>query len=208
MNDNDRAADVFEAFTEKVREQEARLPKRERLERKARVRNKYRLLEKWTDALDEYGGPGEAVLVDNYRPSGCCAPVDVPEIAGIVIWDADRRVHHVRLHRDETAKFIEMPDDPDQGIHIDPMTVPHRGVTTMPRSDGVPEAVRAVCEILEVDGPWDRACDDGDHTPKLVNEGSAHEFIACERCELTRSILTWMGHHIPDPRPTDQEAGR
>ena len=169
-----------------------------RLERKARVRNKYRLLEKWRTALDEYDGPGEATLVDGYRPSGFLAPVDVSEIAGLIVWDEDRRAHHFRLYRDETVHFIEMPEDPDAPITVDPMIDPG-GDDTVYLTSGPPPAVAERLDALDVTPRWEDACRDGKHAFEWVNEGSACEFLACEDCGATRSTLSWLGHTVPVP---------
>ena len=168
------------------------------VEAQVRNRHKYWLLNKWRTALDKYDGPGEAVLVDGYRPSGFQAPIDVPEIAELIIQDPENHVYHFRLKRDETADFIEMPDDPDAPIIIDPISSPASNSDRF-LSLGVPDAVTAVFEALDLTGPWDRACPAGTHTPEVINADSKCEFVACKRCELPRRTLTWIGHDVLMP---------
>lgn len=191
---SDRSADILEKFFEYVREREQQRPREERLERKGRVRNKYRLLNKWQVALDEYSGPGSAKLVDEYRPSGCQAPVDVSEIAGLIVWDSEGRAHHLRLYRDETAAFIEIPDDPNSAITIDPMVNPRRNAIY--DIDGPPQAVVGRLDAMEVVPRWRDACD-GQHDFAMTNEGTRFEAIQCQQCGHTRHVLSWLGHTVP-----------
>ncbi|GAB3679249.1 hypothetical protein GCM10028857_00280 [Salinarchaeum chitinilyticum] len=114
----------FEQLAEEIEEREQQRSRRDRMERRARWRNKYRLLRKWQSALEEYRGPGDAHLVTGYRPSGFVAPIDAPEIAGLAIWDATGTAHHFRLYRDETVAFIESPNDPRAPPLVDPMRHP------------------------------------------------------------------------------------
>jgi hypothetical protein len=155
------------------------------------------LLDTWKRRLDAVDAPGEAVLVDEYRPSGLIAPEDVSEVAGLVVWDADGVAHHIRLHRDESATFIESPSDPDAPIGIDPMSHPVDRRTYL--STGVPEAVSERLDALGVRPRWGEACDDGSHTFVVENAGSKHEFKKCRRCGLPRATLSWLGHAVPRP---------
>ena len=175
--------------------QEEQRPRRKRLQRKGRVRNKFRLLDKWESVLDSYDGPGDAALVDGYRPSGA-APVDVPEIAGLIVWDADCTAHHFRLYRDETAYFIESPDDPEARIAVDPMHDPP-GNKPIYVTDGPPEAVTNLLDTLDITPRWHNACDDGTHEFTTVNEDSAYAFAQCAECECPAHVLSWLGHAVP-----------
>lgn len=173
-----------------------------RLKRKGRSRNKHRLLEKWNRALETADAPGDAVLVGGYRPSGLCAPVDVPEIAGLIVWDADRRAHHFRLYRDGTVAFIESPENPDAPVMIDPMVAP-AGDSTIYLTAGPPPAVTTRIEALDVTPRWADVCTDGAHDFEIVNDGGrdCYQFVQCEKCETTRSTLSWLGHAVPRGDP-------
>lgn len=198
MADSD-AEDVLNAYAEKIRKREEQRPRREQLARQGRVRNKYRLLDKWASVVDEYDGPGYATLVDEYRPSGS-APVEVQEIAGLIVWDAHNRAHHFRLYRDETAHFIESPDDPNASITIDPM-MDEPGDTIVYDTDGPPEAVTDVLDALDITPRWHDACDDGSHEFTTVNEDSKYAFRECEECGNATHVLSWLGHAVPYDDP-------
>lgn len=189
-----REREILERFAEQVKAREQELPKELRLERKGRVRNKYRLLEKWKAVLEEYSGPGTAELVAGYRPSGIQASVDVGEIAGLIVRDEDGVTHHLRLYRNESAAFIEIPDDSDARIRIDPMKkldVKHY------QRDGVPTAVTEVLDALEVTPGWDDACADGEHTFTISGEKTRSEAVICETCGSSQAVLSWLGHTVP-----------
>lgn len=171
-------------------------------ELRARHRHKYWLLNKWRIALEDYEGRGESVLVDNYRPQGLVAPIEVEEIAGLIILDTNGQAHHFRLYRDETAAFIESPEDARTRITIDPVSIPIKDEVY--DSDGVPDVVLSVFDAMDLTGPWEHACPDGSHELEFVNPDSPYEFVACERCDLSRNTLTWMGHDIPRPIREDE----
>ena len=194
------AGEWREALARRARERERQRPRRERLERKGRVRNKYRLLDKWKTALEEFDGPGEAALVDGYRPNGFPAPVDVAEIAGLVVWDADRRAHHFRLYRDGGVHFIESPSDPDAPIVVDPMTDPG-GDNTVYLTEAPPPAVTERLDALGVTPRWGNACPDGEHDFETANEGHYTAFVQCRKCETSRGTLSWLGHAVPRGEP-------
>lgn len=190
----ERKHDLLEQLAKQLEAREQELPRETRLERKGRVRNKYRLLEKWQSALDEYSGAGSAELVTGYRPSGSQAPVDVEEIAGLIVCDEDDGVHHFRLYRDETAAFIEIPDGPDTAIHVDPMTPP---ASKQYNQDGPPAAVTSILDALEITPSWHTACADGEHSFSTKGEDTRFESVVCDTCGHAQDVLTWLGHDVP-----------
>lgn len=153
-------------------------------------------------ALNEYAGPGQATLVTEYRPSGTQAPVDVPEIAGLIVKDADGIVHHLRLYRDESAAFIEIPDDPGAKIRIDPMK-PNGGDDRYER-EAPPRAVLEILDTLEVTPTWENTCADGDHDFSIKHEGTPYEVVKCDQCHHGQAVLTWLGHHVSVEEETEQ----
>lgn len=187
--------ELLREYAELLEEREQRLSRRERLARKGRIRNKYRLLANWQAALAEYDGPGRATLIDDYRPDGLAAPVDVLEIAGLIIWDSTGQAHQFRLRRDETISFIRCPDDPDAPIVIDPVSAPH--YTTVYSSEGLPVAVIERVDALDVTPAWADACDDGAHAFTLVDKETRFERWQCRRCGHSRHTLSWLGHAVP-----------
>lgn len=187
--------EVLEEYLAAVKEREQQRPRRERLQRKGRVRNKYRLLKKWQETLAEYDGPGEAELVDGYRPSGVQAPVDVPEIAGLIVWDPDGRAHHFRLYRDETVAFIESPEDPNAPITIDPVEVGPDDTVYL--SDGPSLAALDRLDAMDVTPKWSDARQDRHHDFEIINEGTGYEYHSCRHCENSRATLSWLGHAVP-----------
>jgi len=190
-----RSQELLEKLAKETKKREQQLPREVQLERKGRVRNKYRLLEKWETTLDEYSGPGWAKLVTGYRPSGIQAPVDVPEIAGLIVWDEDRIAHHFRLYRTERAAFIEIPDDPHAKIWIDPM----EKIVDNDRyvRDRPPRAALEILDTLEITPSWENACADGEHDFITKDEGTPFETIRCETCRNGQAVLTWLGHSVP-----------
>jgi hypothetical protein len=146
------------------------IPERQLQAEKARNRNKYRLLSKWEEALEKYEGAGEAELVTGYRPSGLSAPIDVPEIAGLIVCDTEDQAHHFRLYRDETISFIERPKNPHSSITIDPLCDPVPD-NTIYLTNGPPIAVTQRLDVLEVIPRWKDACQDGEHDFEEVEAG-------------------------------------
>lgn len=144
------------------------------------------LLEKWQAALDDFDGPGAAMLVEGWL---WC-------VAGLIVRPTyDGPAHHFRLHQDETAVFIECPEDPDSSIALDPMTNPCRD--WLYHSDGVPQAVSARLDALDVIPRWRDACPDGAHEFETVNKGSQYAYVGCGKCEFSRHTLSWLGHSVP-----------
>jgi hypothetical protein len=186
----------FEQLAEEIEEREQQRSRRDRMERKARWRNKYRLLRKWQSALEEYRGPGDAHLVTGYRPSGFVAPIDAPEIAGLAIWDATGTAHHFRLYRDEKIALIESPDDPRAPPVVDPMRMPRSDPAEHPC--GPPAEVLERLDALGVELTWADTCDDGEHEFETANEETARPFIHCVDCSQKAHTLGWLGHSIPD----------
>lgn len=201
MTLTERQRELLEQYAAQLEEAEQNLPKEKRLERKGRFRNKYRLLEKWESEIRQYSGPGDTELVTGYRPSGGSAPVDVNEIAGLIVRDTDGNAHHFRLYRGETAGFIETPVDPDRDIRIDPMKT--RESRRYVR-DGPPTAVPAVLDQLGLTPTWDNVCSDGDHTFVVKNADTPYESVACETCRASQDVLSWLGHIVPSKEEVEQ----
>lgn len=165
----------------------------EKLKLVGQWRNKYRLWEKWHDALDAYDGPGEGCFVEDYRWRNSIAFVG--ELGGLIVWDAGGRAHHFRLYCDETVRFIESPEDPDAHITIDPLTADPDDTVYL--TTGLGRAVTEHLEALEVTPRWQGVCRDGAHEFETVNEGHHAEFVRCEVCGNSRSTLSWLGHAVP-----------
>lgn len=163
-----------------------------------RQKHKYWLYDRCHAAINEYDGPAEVNLVDGYRPQGLTAPIDAPEIGGLII-EVDGKKHSFRLYRDETSRFIKIPNNPKL-FTFDPVSLPIAINDLIYLTGGVPDEIVDVFEAMDLTGPWEKACEDGTHESEFINEGSPYEFLSCEHCKLPRSTLTWMGHQITDPR--------
>lgn len=200
IQEDQQKQELLERLAEQITAREQERPDRRRFERKGRIRNKYRLLEKWETALESYTGPGRADLVTGYRPTGFQGPVDVAEIAGLLVQDESGVIHHFRLYRDETVAFLEIPDDPDDPIHIDPMMPPPDERYTR---DGPPPAVTEVLDALGVTPKWHDACHDRQHTFVVEGEDTRFESVVCGTCGNKGRVLSWLGHSVPAPDEFD-----
>ena len=156
------------------------------------IQNAQQLIEKWETQLEEYDGPGEVELIPDKSPS------EGP-IAGLAVRDEYGALWHLfRLYPNETAAFIEIAQPDQTTIHIDPMMDPIGEDRARYASQGVPQAVKHVLDHLELTGRWERACDEREHEPEVMNKGSKYEHLRCGRCELSAATLSWLGHNIDE----------